>query len=138
MADQHEWVESYVGALPAELRPTDITENIKKHLRIAYKNGWKPIDLARAVSAGNYTNANNPLGASIYRLEKLAEQKAPPKVSNNFPVFNSEKRREPKPKEWIAERVALLTAIGNGLATTPEEAERMMLELTRKQQESDN
>jgi hypothetical protein len=136
MADQHEWVESYVGALPAELRPTDISENIKKHLRAAYKNGWKPVDLARAVSAGNYLNASNPLGASIYRLEKLAEQKAPPKVSNNFPVFESEKRREPKPKEWIAERVALLTAIGNGLATSPEEAERMMQELMRQQRES--
>lgn len=125
-----------MNALPAELRPTEVTENIKAHLRNAYTNKWDPVELARSVSSGNYTNAANPLGASIYRLGKLAEQKAPPKVSNNFPVFKTDRNYEHKPAEWIAERKALLEAIANGLATSPEEAEQMMLDLIKAQRES--
>ena len=134
--EQREWVkeyiETYLKCLPADLRPTDVSEKINKALALAYRNRWDAKILAHAVASNNYSTAKSPVGASIYRLEQLASQQAP-RPGSPAPKFIPEPRRAPVPMEWISERIQLLNLIGNGLYETEEEASQAMRDLIESQ-----
>jgi hypothetical protein len=131
VSGQHEYVELFINSLPAELRPTDVNETIKKHLRVAWKNGWKADVLGKSVAMGNYANSSSPVGAAVYRLEKIASQKAP--KENSIPRYVAPERREPLPPDWAKERIELLNAIANGLYESSEAAEEAMMKLLELQ-----
>lgn len=134
--EQHEWVQRYINTLPINLRPTTVTDRIKEHLRTAYRNKWTPEDLAKAVAAGNYTTAQNPLGASVYRLSQICEQK-PPK--NNLPpkVYVAPERSEISP-EHTRERFELMRRIMNNEFVSAEDAGQAMADLIERQVKEDN
>lgn len=70
----HEYVQTYLDNLPIEIRP-DASEKLTAIMRDAYRNGWDSKFLASLVARHGYTNAHSPIGAAMYRLQKLASEK---------------------------------------------------------------
>lgn len=73
MEQQHEYIQTYLQALPTEIRP-DVNEKLKNALRDAWRNKWDPKTLALTVSRGNYSSAYSPAGAALVKLEGLSKQ----------------------------------------------------------------
>lgn len=110
MSEQHEYITNYIDNLPPELRPTEVKGRVLSALRVAWKQGWEPQRLAKAVAAADYGNANNAIALAVYRLEKLATT-APPKTSASEVTWE---RVEPIPQEWREERLRLIRKIMSG------------------------
>lgn len=131
MENNHEYIETFLKHLPAELRPTEVSEKIKEILRAGWRNKWLAEDLAKSISHGDYTNSRNPVGMALFRLEKVAQQKAPTKKKDfKLPPLI---RKESLPLKMIGERRDMLMAIANGLYETGEEAEEAMNKLMESQ-----
>ena len=128
----HDYVRSYLENLPLNLRPTEIGEKVLAPLRIAWRNKWDPKDLARAVGRANYSNANNPAGLAIYYLNKFAEQ--PPIKQDPKPIDTLPVEADKIPKEWSAERWALIRKCF-AERTSSDEAQRLMQELIARQEQ---
>lgn len=131
MQENHEYIETFLKHLPAELRPTEVSEKIKEILRAGWRNEWKAEDLAKSISYGNYTNSHNPVGMALFRLEKIVQQKAPVKQKDfKLPPLV---RKETLPLKMISERRELLMLIANGMYETAEEATAAMQKLIEDQ-----
>ena len=74
MEQQHEYIKTYLEALPSELRP-EVNEKLKNALREAWRNEWEPKYLAEMVARGGFKSAFSPAGAALSKLERLAKEK---------------------------------------------------------------
>lgn len=125
----HEYVETYLKNLPPELRPDGINEKLLEPLREAWRNKWDARDLAKAVSAGNYSTSTSPVGSAIYRLTQIAKQKPYVRTTD---VYVPRKRDPSQNPAWAKERIELIMRIGRE-NIPPDEAERLMQELIDSQ-----
>ncbi len=85
--EQHEYIQDYIEALPAELRP-EINEKLKQALRNAWINKWDATSLGFIVGRADYSSAHSPAGAALHKLEQLSATK--PSAQSTEVYFQSD------------------------------------------------
>lgn len=73
--EQHEYIQTYLDNMAIELRPDATSPKFIEAMRTAWRNDWDSKTLAQLVQKNNFTTANSPVGAALYRLERLANEK---------------------------------------------------------------
>jgi hypothetical protein len=142
--DPTDWLDTYLGALPANIRPDSQDRRLQAAAAAARGNGWTSRQAANVVTQRNYAGKHNPTLIGIMELERIGQRPpaasrpvtsrvnasgcivCPPGVTCDDPIT------EPMNPVWIAERTMLLRQL-MASDMTEDEREHAMASLIGRQ-----
>jgi hypothetical protein len=140
-----EWIDSYIEALPPNIRPATDDTKFTAAALAAHRNGWTSRQIATQVANRNYSNAIHPVLIAIKNLEQLGGRTprtvthpvgdasgclvCPPGTRCPDPVTSRNVTRS----EWVGERMALIRELMGTIGLTEDERENHMSDLIHEQ-----
>lgn len=140
---KRQWLDEYIQALPAAIRPSGADQRFLQACGAAYRNRWTAKQIARQVAGRSYANALNPPLIAIWNLENLGAR--PPGVVADRPAHASgclicapgqtceDPITERTRPDWAAERLELMRTLMSSPGIPEDVREQMMSDLIARQ-----